>query len=363
MPADVTAYFSQPTFTVDGQPNADLGLRVRSVLVEETSDGLYRCEARFDNWGPRNGRLGYLYFGRDVLEFGKKFAVTMGAGPGGGQVFEGLITALEAEYPPGGGAQIVVLAEDRLQRLRMQRRTRTFEDVSDEDIVRQIAQEHGLQPDLSLNGPTHRAVVQANQSDLAFLRERARSVGAEVWVEGDRLRVKPRGERSGPPVELRYGANLTSFVARADLAHQVTEVAVCGWDVQAKEAIDEAADKAAVAGELDGGASGSAVLGSALGERRERITAAAPTTAAQARSLAEAQYRERARRFVTGTGLADGDARIRVGALVKLSGLGSLFDGRYVVVRACHTYDLSNGFRTEFDVERPGLGPAEGASP
>lgn len=359
MPADVTAYFSQPTFTVDGQPNPDLGPRVRSVLVEETSDGLYRCEAHFDNWGQRDGRLGYLYFGRDVLEFGKQFGVTLGAGPGGGPVFDGQITALEAEYPQGGGARIVVLAEDRLQRLRMQRHTRTFEDVSDEDIVRQIAQEHSLQTDLSLNGPTHRAVIQANQSDLAFIRERARSVGAEVWVEGDRLRVKPRGERSGQPVELRYGANLLSFVVRADLAHQVTEVGVGGWDVQAKAAIDETAGESTIAAELDGGTSGSAVLAGALAERRERITAAAPMTAAQARSLAEAQYRARARRFVTGSGLADGDVRIRVGALVKLSGLGSPFDGQYAVVRVCHTYDLTNGFRSEFDVERPGLGPAE----
>lgn len=358
MPADVTAYFSQPLFAIDGQTNADLGPRVRSVLVEETSDGLYRCEARFDNWGQRNGRLGYLYFGRDVLEFGKKFSVTMGSGAGGGQVFAGQITALEAEYPQGGGAQIIVLAEDRLQRLRMQRRTRTFEDVSDEDIVRQIAQEHSLQPDLSLSGPTHRAVVQANQSDLAFIRERARSVGAEVWVEGDRLRVKPRSERSGQAVELRYGANLLSFVVRADLAHQCTEVGVTGWDVQAKEAIDEMAGETAISSELDGGVSGSAVLSKALAERRERVTAAAAATTAQARAWAEALYRERARRFVTGSGLADGDARLRVGARIKLSGLGSLFDGQYVIVQVRHTYDLANGFRSEFDVERPGLGPA-----
>ena len=41
-------------------------------------------------------------------------------------IFAGRVTALEAEYPMGGGAELVVLAEDRLQELRMKRRTRTF---------------------------------------------------------------------------------------------------------------------------------------------------------------------------------------------------------------------------------------------
>jgi len=78
-----------------------------------------------------------------------------------------------------------------------------------------------------------------------------------------------------------------------------------------------------------------------------------------ARSMAEASYRSRARRFVTGSALADGDARLRAGVTVTLSGLGSLFDGDYYVVRVRHTYNLTDGYRTEFDVERPGLGPAE----
>ena len=42
-----------------------------------------------------------------------------------------------------------------------------------------------------------------------------------------------------------------------------------------------------------------------------------------------------------------------------IAGLGSLFDGDYYVVRVRHTYNLADGYRTEFDVERPGLGPAE----
>src|SRR5207249_1257541 len=118
-----TAYVSRPTVLLGGQTNDGLAADVLSVLVEETTEGLFRCEARFNNYGLRD----YLYFKRDILDFGKDFALQMGRSGQDRQVFKGRITGIEAAYPPGGGGQIAVLAEDRLQDLRMTRRTRTFE--------------------------------------------------------------------------------------------------------------------------------------------------------------------------------------------------------------------------------------------
>jgi len=172
-----TAYVSRPKVFIDGQINNALSIDILTVMVEETTEGLFRCEASFNNYGLRNSSNGdYLYFGRDVLDFGKDFAIQLGPGDLTRQVFKGRISALEAEYPAGGGGGLlVVLAEDRLQDLRMTRRTRTFEDVSDEDIMQQIAQEHGLDTDIRVDGPTYKVLAQVNLSDLAFLRERARS--------------------------------------------------------------------------------------------------------------------------------------------------------------------------------------------
>ena len=46
----------------------------------------------------------------------------------------------------GSPPSIAVLAEDRLQDLRMTRRTRTFADMTDADVLPQIASDHGLTP-------------------------------------------------------------------------------------------------------------------------------------------------------------------------------------------------------------------------
>ena len=41
-----------------------------------------------------------------------------------------------------------------------------------------------------VDGPRYDVVQQLNQSDLAFLRERARLVQAELWCDGRTLHLK-----------------------------------------------------------------------------------------------------------------------------------------------------------------------------
>ena len=36
-------------------------------------------------------------------------------------------------------------------------------------------------------GPTYKTLAQVNQSDLAFMRERARSIDAELWMDGSKI--------------------------------------------------------------------------------------------------------------------------------------------------------------------------------
>jgi phage protein D len=349
-------YASTPTLKVDGAAKADLSAQLRSLLVEETTLGLFRCEATFTNWGTKDDHAGFLYFDRRTLDFGKEFSVEFGPPGSQSQVFKGRVTGMEAHYPKASEPLLTVLAEDRFQDLRMERRTRSFADVSDSDVFSQIASQHGLTPQVDVDGPTYRVLTQVNQSDLAFLRERAAAVDAELWVDDRTLHAQARSRRDAGTVALRYGEQLLEFSALADLAHQRTTVKVSGWDIAGKSALDEEAGESVVSAELDGKRSGSSVLGEALAERHERVASAVPLSQTEARATAEARYRARARRFVTARGAADGNPSVRVGATLDLAGLGDLFDGKYYVRLARHTFDQENGYRTSFEAERPGLG-------
>jgi phage protein D len=45
-----------------------------------------------------------------------------------------------------------------------------------------------------------------------------------------------------------------------------------------------------------------------------------------------------------------------VGRRVSLEGVGPLFSGNYLVTESHHLFDYQGGYRTAFEVERPGLG-------
>ena len=348
---------ARPSFTVDGDVRDDLTQALLGLRVEETTDGLYSCEATFANWGPqRNGEVGFRYLDRETFDFGTELRIDAPAGPETETIFEGRVTALESQVPESQPPSLVVLAEDRLQGLRMTRRTRTFEDVSDEDVAEQIARDHGLDTDLDVDGPTHTVLAQVNQSDLAFLRDRARAIDAEVWVEGTTLRMQERARRDAGDLTLTYGEGLRSVTVRADLAHQQTDFAVSGWDVQAKESIEETAGDEALRGELDGGLSGATVLEEALGTHTQQMVHTTPLTTDEARAVARASFRQHARQFVEARGVAEGDGRLRVGARVELVGVGALFEGgRYTLTEARHTFGPEDGYRTRFTAQRPYL--------
>lgn len=345
---------ARPMLRIDGQDAADLDAALLEMALGERSDGMARAELVFGAWGTVDGGPGYTLFDRRRLEFGKRLEVRIGRE----RVFAGRILALEGRFPEAGSgeARLAVFAEDALQDLRMTRRSRSFEQVSDDALVQQIAGDHGLQAQASTNGPTHALLAQVNQSDLAFLRERALAAGAELWLDDQGLHFAPRASRAGSPISLRYGASLKAFDVRADLASQRTRLTVAGWDPAAKQAVSESAESSLLDGELNGGDGGMALLQRTLGARADTLAHRLPAVAAEARAVAQATLRQLGRRFVCGHGSAEPTATLRVGSVLELGGLGPLFDGRYTVTEFCHRFDTQQGLRTEFAVERPAIG-------
>ncbi|HUN41670.1 MAG TPA: contractile injection system protein, VgrG/Pvc8 family [Acetobacteraceae bacterium] len=351
-------YSARPTIRVDGTVQQLLAEQdLVSLLVEESTLGLFRCEANFRNWGPVSGGTSdYVYFDHQVLDFGKAFSVEFGPPGATGPIFAGRITGIEASYPSARIPEILVLAEDRLQDLRMERHTRSFENLGDADVIRQIASQNGLTAQVDVDGPIYKVLVQLNQSDLAFLRERVAAIGAELWIDNRTLYVQARSRRDAGQVSLTYGQDLLEFSVLADLSQQRSSVSVTGWSVSDKAAITAQADQGVLGNELAGLSGGSTILAQALTQHQDTVARATPFVQEEAQSMAQARYCARARGFVRGTGVVDGNIKVRVGANLSLSGLGPFFEGSYYVTRARHSFTLQDGWRTTFDAERPGIG-------
>ena len=271
-------------------------------------------------------------------------------------LFEGPISAITANSPDGGRPLVGVCSEDRLQDLRMTRRTRSFADASLADVLRRIAADNGLQPQLDISGETYKLLAQVNQSDLAFVRDLARREDVQVWLEGRTLRAAQRARSQGATLELARAGGLREFSVCADLAHQRTKLVGTGWSVSDRQAASHEADESAIRAELGGGSSGARTLQAALGERVDTLAHGMPAADGQARALAEASFRHLTRRFVVSRGVAETSADLRVGAKVRIKGVGPIFEGDYVVTDAQIRFDTRLGLRTELVCDRPAVG-------
>ena len=271
-------------------------------------------------------------------------------------IFEGIVTAVESSFPEAGTPTICVYAEDALFRARLARRTRVFEDVTLEDLAREVARAAGLKPRMEGYFTEQIDVrAQINESDLAFLRRVALRYDAELQVIDGALYLRPSTDfRRDAALELTMTRELRSARALADLAHQVTEVTASGFDAKQGQ-------RFAVSSRVDDlgpgtGRPGVDVLKKGLGERAEHLGHLQTQDEAEARALVNSAYRHRARRFVQVSAVAEGNPEIRVGRHVKLLGLGRRFDNTYVVCRAVHRFDTTSGYLTDFDAECAYLG-------
>jgi len=346
---------SSPVFTVDGQDRGELARDLVHVQIEESVSGMKNLQARFVAVGPNNGSQSdeLLYMDGRILDFGKPLQVAIGPLDHQRTIFDGHITAIEIHFEEAQEAEVCIYAEDKLMDLRMTRRMRSYENMSDADIASAIASEHGLSADVSVSGPTYDRIQQMNMSDLAFLRERARLLQAEVWVDGDTLNFKTRDRRSAPQQTLVRGNDLIVVSARADLAHQRTRVHVSGYDANRREVIDESVGDEVVSAEISGGRTGPSVLQQAFGERVSHRVREVPLQASEAGDWARAEMLRRARQFVVVSGVTSGSPDLVVGSQVTLQRMGPVFEGgSYYVTHVKHTFDLAQGHRTHFEADR-----------
>lgn len=356
---DPLLHSASPVFAVDGDRAGSLARDLQRMEVRHTTRGLRTLKLRLTALGPREGRSdhGLLYLDGEPLRFGSELRVSLGPSGSDRNVFRGRISGIEAAFTETDPPEVVVFAEDELMQLRTTRRMRSYQEMSDEEIVGEIAGEHGLEARASAPGPTYDAVHQLDQSDLAFLRERADLLQADLWVDDGALHFESRGERRGEEFTLVEGNHLVAVTLRADLAHQRTELSVSGYDADRREAIGESAGTDSLRAEVAGGSTGPEVLSRAFGERRSQRVREVPIRSGEAADWARAAMLHRGRRFVIASGVTRGTPALDVGSRLRLERVGAPFEGGgYYVTEVMHTYDLESGHRTRFEAERPDVG-------
>lgn len=262
------------------------------------------------------------------------------------------VAALEAEQGLGGSLTIV-RAYDASRRLQTGRKTRSFVQMKDSDIARQIASENRLEiGTIDDSGAVYPHLSQANQTDWEFLTGRAAEIGFKLAVsDGKFFFQKAAAAAGGPangdfdstdPLQLVVGSSLLEFNPRLTTGAQVKETVVRGWDPKEKRALVGRAPAAAASAKLT---ITPAELAAKIGDpthvqvnrpfaTQAAVDAAAKSNAAQIGSV-----------YAEAHAVAQGHPKLRPGVNVKISVSGDAFDGTYYVTQARHVFDAA-GYRT-----------------
>jgi len=277
---------------------------------------------------------------------GTELEVLIGEGDDRKRVGIGEIVALELEQRPGT-SRVVIQAFDRSHRLHRGRHVRTFQEMSDGDIVGRIASDAGLQTDIDGADAQHPYLIQDNQTDYAFLAERALLTGLELSVDDETIRFR-RPAPLGDPIELAWDSGLVSFSVRVSAADQVSEVEVRGWDPKQKQAITSTVSDSETAPE--NGIDAGQIRSSAFGQATALMTDRPVRDASEAEALGHAALDHVTSAIVRADGVAHGNPAIRAGSQVKIKGFGERLSGTYDITSTTHSIVPGVGYETSFSV-------------
>lgn len=279
-------------------------------------------------------------------------------------VFKGQVSGNVPSFDTHLPVTVNVRGMNALHKLARERRTRTYVNQKDQDIVSKIATENGLSPNFGKNPPTlmHEHLHQWNQTDLEFLRLRASKTARNLWVDLDNktLYYVKYEKDQGPVAELSYTEegekSLENFNPQSNAGAQVKKVKTYGWDPWKKEKIE--GTYTAEASPL-----GSEAGASAYGDNPELTICDTPVRSKEeADAICESICTERNMNFITGQATTKGNAKIKLGTIVKMITEDKRFNGKYYVSGVRHSFSHGasglgggtgmGGFKTTFKFQR-----------
>lgn len=256
-------------------------------------------------------------------------------------VFEGEIVEVEANLY-AHGQRLIVRAFDRLHKLARGTHTRTFQNVTDMDVVKKVASELGLKAKVGPASFVHDYIMQSNQTDLEFLRERAAALGYVLYMEGKELHCEPV-DKLGDAGELKWGVNLLEFNPRLSSLEQSSGTTLRGWDPERKQAVVSGTQKGK--GLPQASATGEEDLG-----KPYTVTNQVVRKEKLADLYAQGDADESRQKFLEATGLTGGHPKLSAGMSVNLKGVSDRYEGKYVLSSVRHQFHTDSGYTTEFTV-------------
>lgn len=330
---------------------ADALADVIAITVQEDVEAPGMFTIQLYDWDADHLRVKWV--DHNLFNEGNEVAIQMGyeADVSLATLMSGEITGLEPEFSPEGPPKLTVRGYDRRHRLLRGRKTRSFVQMKDSDIARQIASGAGLRPQVKDTKVKLEYVLQHNQTDLEFLQERARRIGYEVVVEDKTLHFRSPQHDKPATLTLSLDSDIAEFFPRLTTMTQVGQMEVHGWDPKQKQAIVARAGRET--SKMAGSVTGPQAAQRAFGNTISAGVTQPVLSRSEADQMALGRFNEMALGYISAEGACQGGRPdLRAGTVVKIDGAGRRFSGLYYVTSTTHTITPEQGYRTAFTVKR-----------
>lgn len=330
---------------------------VTNVTVDDDTQlpSMFTFELVNSEWHTKNLQL--IDEQEKLFSLGNAVDIKLGYGDNLETIISGEITTLEPEFKFNRLPRLIVRGYDRRHRLQRGRNTRTFVQQKDSDIADQIARESGLTPKTEDSKVIHDYILQANQTDMDFLQERARRIQYEVVVKDKTLFFQPVANAESPIFILSLEDELLEFYPRLSSMGQVSEVKVTSWNPKNQE--NQKFEWLAKTGDeittMGGNNSAARLSESAFGTAVETISNQPVMSLAEAEQLARSRFNQVGLSLITAEGVCRGRTDLLSGKVIQINGVGKQFSGQYYVTATSHRYKSSGNYNTHFSVERNAL--------
>lgn len=363
----MTNYFA-PAFQVQvngSHLQADISMNIETISVTTMPDSLDTFTFTITNAMPQ---MRWTHTSdADLFREGNSVSIAMGYVDDLQDMIEGEITSISPTFPADGTPTVTINGNTRLHRLRGSNTTRTFQHVTDAQVVQQIAQANSLEAQADDTQIHYDYLVQPNQSDLDFLKERAQRIHYELLVQGKKLIFRKAQEGQAKVYTLVWagvqqafasGSNtlpLKSFAPDLNALASKSSVQYRGYDVTSKKAFVSNATPSDQTTSMGGSQSGSDLPQKAFGTARNEVRVNMPFfSQAEGDQRAKATLNQKAMQLIKGTAETIGLPQLRSGQVVELAGVGTRFEGCYLIEQSTHTID-SNGYSTSLNLQRNAL--------
>ena len=328
----------RPTFTIkiDGS-DVNSEYQIQAVIVTREFNRVARAEIRILDGDAATE----AFKASDAEDFlpGKQVEILAGYHGEEEPIFKGLVVRHGIRVYQHKPSVLRVECQDAAVKMTIGRKSAYFYEVTDSDVIEQIAADAGIDTDIEATSVTHRQMVQFYATDWDFVVARAEANGKLVATRDGTLTVKAPDPGGDPVLTLTYGGNILDFEAAMDARRQYAAVQSFAWAAADQEMteIDAADERSVSPGNVDSGD-----LASVVGLDAFALKHGGELADDELQAWADAEQVKSLFAKVCGRVRIQGFAGVYPGDIVEMAGVGERFTGNALVSGVRHEINTKN---------------------